>query len=145
MKNISTIQHFILIGVILVANVFQNCGPSKLPNQSNDEISFIESPSGLKYKIIREGHGDAVKAGYEILLHETLSYRNDSLLFDSRKLPNPIKVLVGANQVIKGIEEALVGMKKGEIKKLIVPPALSKRTGAHSFTHPDSRWFMKLK
>ena len=84
------------------------------------------------------GNGEPVKPGQEILLHETMSYSNDSLLFDSRKLPNPIKVLVGANQVIKGIDEGLVGMKKGEIKKLIIPPALSKRTGVQTFPHPDS-------
>lgn len=45
-----------------------------------------------------------------------MSYMNDSLLFDSRTFPNPVKVLVGGNQAIAGIDEALVGMKKGEIK-----------------------------
>ncbi len=29
-------------------------------------------------------------------------------------------------------------MKKGEIRKLIVPPSLSKRTGNQTFPHPDS-------
>ena len=51
---------------------------------------------------------------------------------------NPKKVLVGSNQVIKGIDEALIGMKKGEIRKLIIPPALSKRSGIPRFPHPDS-------
>ena len=70
---------------------------------------------------------------------------NDSLLFESRTLPNSIKVLVGGSQVIAGVDEALVGMKKGEIKKLIVPPKLSKRTGEHNFPHPDSTLLYKIE
>lgn len=116
----------------------QNCSSSKALNQSTQKKDFLESPSGLKYKILRKGNGEAVKVGQEILIHESMSYTNDSLLFDSRNLIYPIKVLVGANQVIKGIDEGLVGMKKGEIKKLIIPPALSKRTGVQTFPHPDS-------
>lgn len=116
----------------------QNCSSSKALNQSTQKNDFLESPSGLKYKILRKGNGEAVKVGQEILIHESMSYTNDSLLFDSRNLIYPIKVLVGANQVIKGIDEGLVGMKKGEIKKLIIPPALSKRTGVQTFPHPDS-------
>ena len=116
----------------------QNCSSSKALNQSTQKNDFLESSSGLKYKILRKGNGEAVKVGQEILIHESMSYTNDSLLFDSRNLIYPIKVLVGANQVIKGIDEGLVGMKKGEIKKLIIPPALSKRTGVQTFPHPDS-------
>ncbi|WP_082316566.1 FKBP-type peptidyl-prolyl cis-trans isomerase [Mangrovimonas sp. ST2L15] len=107
-------------------------------NKKDKNIGFIKTSTGLKYKIIQEGKGVPVKAGQEVLIHETMSYMNDSMLFDSRTLPNPVKVLVGGSQAIAGVDEGLVGMKKGEIKKLIVPPALSKRTGAHIFPHPDS-------
>ena len=138
MKTILTIRYFFTIGLFLFISIMQNCSSSKRLSQPPKKNDFIESPSGLKYKILRTGNGEAVKVGQEILLHETMSYSNDSLLFDSRKLPNPIKVLVGGNQVIKGIDEGLIGMKKGEIKKLIIPPALSKRTGVQTFPHPDS-------
>ena len=137
MKNI-LMRYFFIPGLLLVVNIFQHCSSSQSRNRPGKKNDFIESSSGLKYKIIRMGNGEPVKPGQEILLHETMSYSNDSLLFDSRKLPNPIKVLVGANRVIKGIDEGLVGMKKGEIKKLIIPPALSKRTGVQTFPHPDS-------
>ena len=131
-----------LIGLVFMT---QSCGSSKQVIQSNKGNGFTETSSGLKFKILKDGMGVPVKAGQEILLHETMSYANDSLLFDSRKLPNPIKVLVGGNQVIKGIDEGLVGMKKGEIKKLIIPPSLSKRTGIQTFPHPDSTLIYEIE
>ncbi len=114
-------------------------------NKKAKEDRFIETSSGLKYKILKEGNGDSAKVGQEVLIHETMSYMNDSLLFDSRTLPNPVKVLVGGSQAIAGVDEALIGMRKGEIKKLIVPPKLSKRTGEHSFPNPDSTLLYKVE
>lgn len=105
---------------------------------TKDSNGFIQTESGLKYKIIKQGSGNAATKGQEVLVHETMSYMNDSLLFDSRTLPYPVKVLIGGSQAIAGMDEALHGMKKGEIKKLIVPPHLSKRSGEHTFPHPDS-------
>ncbi|MCB0435392.1 MAG: FKBP-type peptidyl-prolyl cis-trans isomerase [Mangrovimonas sp.] len=107
-------------------------------NCTSKQTDFIETPSGLKYKILKEGQGEPVKKGHEVFIHETMSYTNDSLLFDSRNLPSPVKVLVGGSQAIDGVDEALPGMKVGEIKKLIIPPKLSQRSGEHTFPHPDS-------
>lgn len=99
---------------------------------------MITTASGLQYKTVKEGTGPEAKSGDEVFIHETMSYRNDSLLFDSRTLPTPVKVLIGANQAIKGVDEGLRGMQQGEIRKMIVPPALSKRSGNPTFPHPDS-------
>lgn len=113
---------------------FPGCGSKDTYNENG----YSQSPSGLKYKTLKEGIGQAAKAGQEVLLHEAMSYMNDSLLFDSRNLSNPVKVLISGKQVIAGIDETLVGMKKGAIKKLIIPPALSKRKNKQAFPHPDS-------
>lgn len=99
---------------------------------------FVHSDSGLKYMVLKKGQGEIAKVGNEVLIHETMSYPNDSLIFSSYNLSGPIKFLMGANQVIEGIDEGVRGMKKGEIRKLIVPPSLSKRMGNQTFPHPDS-------
>ena len=54
-------------------------------------------------------------------------------------------LLIGAHQAIEGVDEGLRGMKKGEIRKLIVPPALSKRTGNRTFPHPDSTLIYEIE
>ena len=119
-------------GVISFAFLIFSC------NSNTSKNDFTKISSGLQYKIIKEGSGEPSRIGQEVMIHETMSYLNDSLLFDSRKLPHPVKVLIGGKQAIQGVDEGLVGMKTGEIKKLIVPPKLSKRSGNHSFPHPDS-------
>lgn len=99
---------------------------------------FIHSDSGLKYMVLKKGKGEVAKLGNEVLIHEKMSYQNDSLLFSSYNLPSPVKFMVGGNQVINGVDEGIRGMKKGEIRKLIVSPSLSKRMGNQTFPHPDS-------
>ena len=113
-------------GVIVI--VMLSCSTSRV----------VETKTGLKYTVIKKGKGKEANVGNEVLLHEKMSYRNDSLLFSSYSLPQPVKALIGGKQVIDGVDEGLRGMKKGEIRKLIVPPALSKRNGPQSFPHPDS-------
>jgi len=109
------------------------------------ENNYTQSSSGLKYKIVKEGQGKSAIKGQEVLIHETMSYTNDSLLFDSRKLSHPIKVLIGGKQAIQGVDEGLNGMKTGEIKKLIVPSRLSKRSGNANFPHPDSTLIYQIE
>lgn len=73
---------------------------------------FVHSDSGLKYKVLKKGKGEIAKEGNEVLIHEKMSYQNDSLLFSSYNLPNPIKFLIGGNQVINGVDEGVRGIKR---------------------------------
>ncbi|WP_299436797.1 YceI family protein [uncultured Aquimarina sp.] len=116
------------LGVIIVIFIF-SC---------SKKTDFITTESGLQYKIVKPGAGMAVVKGQEVLIHETTKYTNDFIVYTSRDRPEPLKILVGGNQVIKGVDEGLLGMQKGEIRKLIVPPSLSKRMGNMTFPHPDS-------
>ncbi len=68
---------------------------------------LVHLDSGLKYEVMKKGKGEVAKEGNEVLIHEKLSYQNDSLLFSSYKLPNPIKFLVGGNQVIDGVDKGV--------------------------------------
>lgn len=106
---------------------------------------WTTSPSGLKYIMLKKGKGTPAQAGNEVLIHETMKYPNDSLIFDSRTLPGPVKVKLGANQAIAGVDEGLHGMRQGEIRKLIVPPALSRRKGNSQFPHPDSTLIYEIE
>ena len=143
LKSMIIISNTIQIPLILfiLSTIILSCNKNKKANYEN----FTKTSSGLKYQILKEGTGEPAKVGQEVLIHETMSYMNDSLLFDSRTLPNPIKILIGGSQAIAGVDEAIKGMKKGEIKKLIVPPKLSIRTGEHTFPNPDSTLLYKVE
>lgn len=61
--------------------------------------------------------GDKVKVEYTGTLE-------DGTVFDSSEKHNaPLEFEVGAGQVIKGFEDALIGMKKGEEKEVKLQPA----------------------
>lgn len=123
----------------LLFSALMGCSSPENENGSNKKKGkTITTASGLTYMILKQGTGDTAKAGQEVYIHEKMWYLNDSLLFSSRDLPGPIKVLIGGGQAIEGVDEGLRGMQKGEIRKLIVPPALSRRKGIQTFPHPDS-------
>lgn len=105
---------------------------------------YIKTESGLQYKIIKKGEGKKVKEGDEILLYETTSYRNGTILYSNENSGNPIKIKVGAGQVTFAVDEGLKGMKTDEIKKIIAPPNLVKRTFYPKNVSPDSTLVIKL-
>lgn len=103
-----------------------------------------QSPSGFQYTILKKGHGPKAKTGQQILLFETTSYRNGEVLYSNENTTSPVKVLIGGNQATKAVDEALLGMRKGEIKKIVAPPYLVKRTGYPPNVHPDSTLVIKM-
>ena len=123
------VVHRFLIKLILIITIVMlgSCASKK----------YIEIRSGLKYTILRPGKGETAQVGQEVLIHEKMGYRNDSLVFSSYG-SNPVKFLIGGNQVVEGVDSGVRGMKKNEIRKIIVPTTFSNRRGNHSIPHPDS-------
>jgi FKBP-type peptidyl-prolyl cis-trans isomerase len=78
--------------------------------------------SGVTYETIREGTGAVIKAGDTVIVHYTGTF-DDGREFDSSKGKNPLTVQLGMGRVIKGWDEALPGMKIGELRRLTIPPA----------------------
>ena len=62
-----------------------------------------------------------VKKGSFVKFHYTGRLKNNKV-FASTKGKKPLECRVGKEEIIKGIEEGLVGMKKLEKKEIIVPP-----------------------
>ena len=96
----------------------------------------VTTDTGLQYEVLREGAGLTAKAGNEVMIKETVSYRNGQLVYSTGE--SGIKVTLGANQLIQGLDEGLTGMKETEMRKLIIPTSLSKRSEYPSIISPDS-------
>lgn len=63
----------------------------------------------------------AAKAGDTVMLHYIGRYE-DGRIFDSSMERDPIPVEIGAGEIIKGLEKAVVGMQAGEKKTVTVKP-----------------------
>lgn len=90
----------------------------------------VTTPSGLKYVVLKEGTGSASpKWGHAVTVHYQGTFL-DGRIFDSSILRNePATFKIG--QVIEGWNEALLTMKKGEKRTLIIPYQLG--YGIHGY------------
>lgn len=105
---------------------------------------YTTTPSGLKYRIIKKGTGTPAKEGQEVLIFETTSYLNGTVLYSNEKSTTPVKVLIGGHQATDGVDEGLRGMKVGEIRMLVAPPYLVKRKSYPQNVSPDSALAIKI-
>lgn len=85
----------------------------------------VTTASGLKYTDLVEGTGASAQLGKTLTVHYTGTLENGTK-FDSSRDPGkqPLKLVLGSGQVIKGWEEGLATMKVGGKRKLVVPPNL---------------------
>lgn len=102
------------------------------------------TPSGLQYSILKKGTGPKAGKGQQILLFETTSYRNGTVLYSNEQSTTPVKVLIGGNQATQAVDEALLGMRTGEVKQILAPAHLVKRKSYPPNVHPDSALVIKL-
>jgi FKBP-type peptidyl-prolyl cis-trans isomerase len=83
------------------------------------------SPSGLKYVVTKEGAGEKPAKGKAVKAHYTGKLADGTVFDSSLQRGQPIEFPVGEGRVIKGWDEALSDMKKGEQRILIIPPDLA--------------------
>ena len=63
-----------------------------------------------------------VKKGDKIKVEYTGTLEDGSIFDSSEKHDTPIEFTVGSGKLIKGFEDAVVGMKLGEEKEIKIPP-----------------------
>ena len=146
-------QYLILASLALLALVFAVSAAGAAPagdKQAADEIAKYEkqarkTPSGLKYVVLRQGKGDKPQKGQVIDAHYVGRFM-DGRIFDQSVGRGPFSFTVGVGQVIKAWDEALLDMKLGEKRALIVPPALGYGSrGAGSAIPPNTTLFFEVE
>jgi FKBP-type peptidyl-prolyl cis-trans isomerase len=95
--------------------------PAKTAAKPSDTVT---TPSGLKYIITKKGNGVTPKAGQVVKVHYTGKLMDGTVFDSSIPRGEPFEFPVGMGRVIKGWDEAVLTMSKGEKRTLIVPPAL---------------------
>ncbi|MGE3818217.1 MAG: FKBP-type peptidyl-prolyl cis-trans isomerase [Isosphaeraceae bacterium] len=78
--------------------------------------------SGVSYETVKEGTGAVAKAGQRVVVHYTGTLEDGKKFDSSRDRGEPSTFSIGVGGVIKGWDEAVPGMKIGEVRKLKIPP-----------------------
>lgn len=80
--------------------------------------------SGLRYFIYEHGTGVQAKEGETAFLQYSLTLLNNDTLYTSRK-DGVKKFVIGKGEVIPGLQEAILLLKKGDRAKFIIPSHLA--------------------
>jgi peptidylprolyl isomerase len=92
---------------------------------SLDTIEKITTPSGLQYQDIVVGNGPSPPVGYQVVVNY-IAMTPEGRVFDSSlERGAPYDLRVGAGQVVAGLDEGLLTMKVGGIRRLYIPGNLS--------------------
>jgi FKBP-type peptidyl-prolyl cis-trans isomerase len=121
-----------------------NCTSQKKSAGAAAANDYTTTPSGLKYKILQKGSGAQAKAGQEVLIRETTTYLDGTVLYTNETTGSPVKVLIGGNQATTAVDEGLRGMQTGEIRLLIATPDLVRRKSYPQNVSPDSSLAIKI-
>jgi hypothetical protein len=90
------------------------------------DTSLVTTSTGLQYRDVRVGTGTVAESGRRIGVHYVGSLRNGTIFDTSRDAPGtPFSFTLGANEVIDGWDEGLVGMRVGGRRTLIIPANLA--------------------
>ena len=81
--------------------------------------------SGLKYIIVEAGDGPKPQPGTPIKAHYTGKFLSGRVFDSSVQRGEPFEFEVGMGRVIKGWDEALLDMQKGEKRILVIPSHLA--------------------
>ena len=104
-----------------------------------------KTSSGLKYVVLREGKGEKPTRGQSIDTHYVGRFL-DGRMFDQSVGRGPFTFSVGSGQVIKAWDEALLDMKIGEKRALIVPPSLGYGSrGAGNAIPPNTTLYFEVE
>jgi len=81
----------------------------------------IKTRSGLMYVLQEKGSGETPENGAKVKVHYTGKFTDGKVFDSSVERGTPIEFSVGRGQVIKGWDQAIVTMKKGEKRILLIP------------------------
>jgi FKBP-type peptidyl-prolyl cis-trans isomerase len=107
--------------------VFNNpANSNNAPAENNQsQIPKTYDIQGMKVEILKEGSGEPIKSGQIASVHYTGTLQNGTKFDSSLDRGEPFSFQIDGNQVIKGWDLGVVGMKVGEKRKLTIPPELA--------------------
>ena len=120
----------IVIVLLLIAGVFwfilnnKKNNPTTIEQDAMGELP-ITTINELQVTTVQNGSGPETKTGDTLSVHYIGLLQNGTKFDSSIDRGAPFEFTLGAGQVIKGWDQGLVSMRKGEKRNLIIPAHLA--------------------
>jgi peptidylprolyl isomerase len=85
---------------------------------------FELRPSGLYVQDVEIGEGPVARRTSRVWIHY-VGWLPDGTVFDGSLGGDPYHTRLGGNEVIRGWNEGIAGMRRGGVRRLVVPPHLA--------------------
>ncbi|MDP2651396.1 MAG: FKBP-type peptidyl-prolyl cis-trans isomerase [bacterium] len=111
-------------GIAFVAYLFYGGSLISLFNMDNSQDQGQDAlpESGVRTEEVREGTGEAAAVGDRLTVHYIGSLPGGKVFDSSVDRNTPFVFTLGVGQVIRGWDEGLVGMREGEVRRVIIAP-----------------------
>ena len=90
-----------------------------------DSAARTKTASGLEYVDIVVGNGPQPRVGYQVTVNYVAMTPEGKAFDSSLEKGFPYDIRVGAGQVIAGLDEGVLGMKVGGVRRLYIPGNLA--------------------
>lgn len=103
------------------------------PEEDADALKFFKTERGATVQELVEGAGPAAAPGDSVLVDYVLRRANgyfiygtvEGVSFQPRDVPvGPVALRLGDGTTVPGLEDALVGMRRGAKRRILVPPSV---------------------
>ncbi|KAJ9523219.1 hypothetical protein QJQ45_024007, partial [Haematococcus lacustris] len=94
---------------------------------------YSVTPSGLFYKDFNSGQGPLPIDGQEVVFQYTGYNESGAVIDTSYRKNRPAQTRLGIAGLIPGFEEGIRGMKAGQQRRIVIPPALGPPVGPSTF------------
>lgn len=118
----------VVTGIIVYAGYRALKGHTSAPKSFSNfqkPLRVETQDSGLESQIFQEGSGPAAKKFDKMTVHYVVSLSTGKQIDSSYQRGKPLSFKLGKGEVIQGWEEALIGAKRGEKRKVTVPSSLA--------------------
>ncbi|XP_052206129.1 peptidyl-prolyl cis-trans isomerase FKBP16-3, chloroplastic isoform X2 [Diospyros lotus] len=93
--------------------------------RSKFQVPMVTTESGLQYKDIKVGQGPTPPVGFQVAANYVAMVPSGQIFDSSLEKGLPYLFRVGSGQVIKGLDEGILGMKIGGKRRLYIPGPLA--------------------
>ena len=78
-----------------------------------------------RVEVLAAGTGEPVGPGFTVRVHYVAALASGTVIHDTHEDGTPSEIVLGSTKVICGLERALLGMRPGEQRRVVVPWSLA--------------------